>query len=96
MSRDYTNQFELDSVTEVELRPPPGVNGRSYLLIQNNSADSIYLGFDTHGSTNNGIEVPAGQFYERETHPPQNKIYMKGAGAVGARQKILVTEGYSD
>lgn len=88
---DYTNQYYLDSVTEVELRP--ALSGRTYLLIQNNSADSLYMGFDTHGSANNGLEIPAGQFYERETRVPQNKLYLIGAGAAGSKQKILVTEG---
>lgn len=90
---DRNNQFYLDSITEVELKDSPG--GRTYLLIQNNSADSIYLGFGTHGSSNNGLEVPAGQFYERETHPPRGTIYLNGAGAPGSNQKILVTEGYA-
>lgn len=97
MPRSYTNQYYIDSTIEIELKPSPGLAGRNYLLIQNNSVDSIYLGFDTHANQHNGLEIPAGQFYERDDSGcPQNKLYLLGAGAAGSAQKILVTEGYND
>lgn len=67
--------------------------GRTYLLIENRSADAIYINFDTHADAVNGIEIAAGGNYEREQFVPNNDIYILGAAA-GNDQRVNVTEGY--
>lgn len=68
--------------------------GRSYLLIENRSAGAIYINFDTHADSVNGIEIAAGGNYERETSVPDNDIYIIGTSVDPALQRVNISEGY--
>lgn len=94
MSRQYRQVWYVDAVTEIELKPLKLATGRVYLLIQNGSADDIYLNFGAHADANNGIVLGAGLYYERDKDAPDDYIYIKGAAAAGSLQKVHVTEGY--
>lgn len=94
MARFYRSQYFVDAVIEQEIKPIKAAGGRSYLLIQNRSIDAIYINFNTHADENNGIELPAGQYYEADKSVPNDYIYIKGAGAAGSLQAVHITEGY--
>jgi len=71
----------------------PGNKWRSYLMIQNNSLANIFIGFGVQVTFDNinGFLIGAGGFYEMDTRPPFNSIYIKGA--LAANQDIVVIEG---
>lgn len=92
MARQYHNIRIVGSTQEAQikaLRP-----GRAYLLIENRSAGAIYLNFDTHADSVNGIEIAAGGNYEREVAVPDNDLYILGTNALN-NQVVNITEGYA-
>lgn len=66
---------------------------RTYLLIENRTANAIYINFNTQPTTDIGIEIPAGGLYELENAVPQDDIEFLGANG-STDQIINVTEGY--
>lgn len=58
----------------------PDNRWRNYLMIQNQSIADIYIGFGVHvgGSNENGFLISSGGFYELDTKPPSNSIYVRG------------------
>lgn len=83
------------STKEEELKPTRGMK-REYLFIQNNSANDIYIMEGTRATSENGITIGAGQFYERGQgggNCPLGTIYIKGSAATP--QRVNVEEGYA-
>lgn len=69
--------------------------GRSYLLIENRTSGAIYMNFDTHADSVNGIEIAAGGNYEREgVSVPENDIYILGTVLDPLLQRVNISEGY--
>lgn len=90
MAITYHKLVIVSSSKEAELKPLPGK--RTYLLLENRSVGPIYLNYDTHADSVNGIEIAAGGHYELEDSPPQNDIYLIGSQV--SDQRINVTESY--
>lgn len=90
MEREFHKLVIVRDTLEAQLKPLPGK--RTYLLIENRSAGPVYLNYDTHADSVNGIEIAAGGLYEREESAPQNEIFIIGS-QVGD-QRLNVTEGY--
>lgn len=90
MEREFHKLVIVRDDFEAQLKPLPGK--RTYLLIENRSAGAVYLNYDTHADSVNGIEIAAGGLYEREESAPQNEIFIIGSQA--ADQRLNVTEGY--
>lgn len=94
MSIQYHNIYHVNAITEVQVKPTR--KGRSYLLIENRSAAPVWVNFDTHPDSINGIEIAAGGNYERERAVPQNYIFVIGQMASPTLQTINVTEGFDE
>lgn len=92
MEREFHKLVTVSSSKEAQIKPLPG--RRTYLLIENRSAGAVYLNYDTHADSTNGIEIAAGGLYEREETAPQNEIFIIGSQA--NEQRLNVTEGYRD
>lgn len=89
-TRDYSRPFIVSTTDALSVKT---LNGeRVYLLVENFSADAIYLTPDTPGGVNDGIRLDAGQRYERwKPFCPQNDYFITGAVA---NQRGQITEGY--
>lgn len=91
MSRQYHQIRVVGLTAETELKPLKP--GRSYLLVENRSTGAVYLNFDTHADSVNGIEIASGGNYEREVSVPDNVIFIKGTAAAND-QVVNISEGY--
>lgn len=91
MSRQYHHIRLVGLTREEELKPMRP--GRTYLLIENRSPSPVYINFDTHADSVNGIEIAAGGNYERETEVPDNTLFIIGVDA-GNAQRVNISEGY--
>jgi hypothetical protein len=90
MSRNAnTTRFVSSGVEEV--LKPPKTGMRDYILVQNVSANDIYINTDTHADVLNGIVIGAGLFWERDKNAPQNYVYLKGS--VAGLQQVNIIEG---
>ncbi len=71
----------------------PGNKWRNYLMIQNKSAATIFVGFGVQVAFDNvnGFLIAASGFYEMDIRPPFNNIYVKGS--LAANQTVLLIEG---
>jgi hypothetical protein len=78
-----------------ELRAPR--DGRTYLLLQNNSDADIYYDEGTIPDANTGIKIGAGQYLELNQSQgravPQGNLWIVGASASPTRQAVRVKEG---
>lgn len=92
MSRNFNNTKFVSNLVEERLRVSKG-KMRDYILVQNVSANDIYINSDTHANINAGFVVGAGLFWERDRNAPQNDIYI--SGSIAALQQVNVMEGYS-
>jgi hypothetical protein len=85
----------VNATQDQELRPPRG--GRTYFFLQNPSAASIYYEEDTMATAENGLEIGAGQTLELDVSQgqsvPQGNVWVRGASAAPAQQRVLVKEG---
>lgn len=85
----------VDSTTDFELRPPKG--GRSYFFAQNLSNGDVYYDEGTLATSENGLDITAGNNIELRASDgqsvPQGSIWFRGSAAAGTRQRILVKEG---
>lgn len=83
----------VNAITEEVSKPVRG-QPRRYLLIQNVSANDIYIAEGTHATINNGIIIGAGQFYERsrQDYVPQEFIFISGSVAAPATQQVNITD----
>lgn len=61
---------------------------RNYLLIQNQSASNIKIGFSV--SSKFGLILSAGNFYESDSTAPDNEIFLIGTTD---NQRVLILEG---
>lgn len=61
---------------------------RNYLLIQNQSASNVKIGFSV--SSQFGLILSAGNFYESDSTAPDNEIFIIGTTD---NQRVLVLEG---
>ena len=88
----YTPLAFAASLTNKQLALP-GNKWRTYLMIQNNSAGTIFVGFGVQVTLANinGFAIAAGGFYEMDTRPPFNNIYIKGS--LAPNQNTVVIEG---
>ncbi len=88
----YTPLAFAASTTNKQLALP-GNRWRAYLMIQNNSLGTIYVGFGVQVAQDNvnGFVIAAGGFYEMDTKPPFNNIYIKGD--LAANQNAVLIEG---
>lgn len=68
-----------------------GNRWRTYLFIQNRSANDVYIAFGATATEKNGVLISSGGFIELDTRPPNNKI--TAIGTVAADQQIIVLEG---
>jgi hypothetical protein len=93
VSRNLSTTRQVNLLLEERLRALKGT--RDYILIQNTSANDIYINIDTHADVNNGITISAGLYWERDKNVPQNDIYVRGSVASPALQQLNVVEGYS-
>lgn len=80
------------TVTPFSREIRPATPARRYLLIENRSAVSLFVNFDSPADSENGIEVVAGGNYELDRElVPDNALHMSVAGATD--QRINITEG---
>ncbi len=88
----YTPLAFAASLTNRQLALP-GNRWRAYLMIQNNSAGTIFVGFGVQVTVDdiNGFLIGSGGFYEMDTRPPFNNIYIKGT--LAANQDCVLIEG---
>lgn len=88
-----THFFHTPVTVEIisrEIRP--ATPSRVYLLIENRSAVSIFVNFDSPADSETGIEIVAGGNYELDRElVPDNALHMSAAGAASVR--INITEG---
>jgi hypothetical protein len=63
-------------------------NDRTYLLIQNNGAGTVYINFSGDATTENGIKIDAEEAYEPSA-VPSNAISIIG----DASADVIVVEG---
>lgn len=86
----------VDSATDVEIRPFRDKK-QSYFFAQNGSLESVFYEEDTLATSENGIEIPAGQFIELKESDgqsvPQGNVWFRGASAPGTRQLVKVKRG---
>jgi len=73
----------------------PDNRWRNYLMFQNNSAGTIFIGFGVNVGDNgeNGYAISSGGFYELDTRVPFNSVFVLGSAAA---QQMLVIEGTID
>jgi hypothetical protein len=90
------NPFGTIATTQSKL-VLPGNKWRNYLMVQNNSANEIYIGFGQQVAADfsNGFFISGnGGFYEMDNRVPFNSIYILGVVAAG--QQVLIVEGVID
>lgn len=95
--RTYQNTYFTDAGAELELKPQRNKQ-RSYIAIQNRSANSIYINYGTHADVNNGQEIQSFQTFELDRGVPNDHIFIVGAAVASASpvQKVGITEGYRE
>lgn len=91
MDNRHFSRTEFVSNTQEVILKPVRDRPRKYFLLQNLSGNDIYVNFDTHADINHGFTLSNGQFYERDTNPPQNYMYVSGSQA--NLQQIQIVEG---
>jgi hypothetical protein len=79
-----------------EIKPPKDKT-RDFLFIQNTSEDAVYYEEGMIATSENGIEIGAGQFVEFDRSmgravPPGN-IWITGSVVAPNRQRIIVKQG---
>lgn len=73
----------------------PDNRWRNYLMFQNNSTATIFIGFGVNVGSNgeNGFAIAAGGFYEIDRSVPFNAIFVLGTAN---SQQLLIIEGIVD
>lgn len=86
----------VNAIRPEEIKPPRDKT-RDYLFIQNVSANSIFYEEGTIATSENGIEIGAGQFIEFDRSMgkavPTGNIWVVGSVASPATQRVLVKQG---
>jgi hypothetical protein len=93
MARDYSETVTV-STTKVHEMKAAKFGRRTYLLIDNVSANTVKFDHSVAPSDFNGIPLAAGVRYEREQNAPQSTLFIKGTSA--ADQVINVAQGFED
>lgn len=93
----HPSTFYLDNATDIEIRSRKG--GRSILEISNTDAAVIYYSEDTPANSENGLPIAANttrtwsRFGNAPEAIPSGTVWLRGSGAPGARQRVIVREG---
>jgi hypothetical protein len=75
------------------MRQAAGFNvNRSYLFIQNNGVESIFITFGTPKRSSGRIEITPGGFYE-PLKAPVSAVYISGDSTVVGNPKVTIVEG---
>jgi len=79
------------TMTGISQQILPGNRRRVYLMLQNNSASPVHVGFGSavNGNLSNAYTISAGGFYELDVTVPYNTVYVTG----GAGLILYVCEG---
>lgn len=83
-ARFITNDITQQLIFQAEIK-------RQYLLVQNKSTDSIFIGFGQKASADSSLEIGAGSTYEPAV-PPINSIYIIGNQG-GGQQVVIAIQG---
>jgi len=62
-----------------ELKFPKVQHARKYLLFQNRTPSPMWINFSSPSDPKQGVEIPAGGSYERDTNAPTADIFMNGS-----------------